>query len=281
MRPILSLVASVLWGAPLAAAALTPAELYQGGAEAYGAAPSQEPIELLGRAHRIEPHAELAYDLGRAYEGSGDLRRAADCFREYLRLDPRARDRAAVEARIQSLQERLDALRPRLTISSNPDGARIAIDGAVVGTTPWTGALSAGAHHVALVRSGCRAVHRDITLTERQRAAVSVELTLHPAPIATAPTRSSSGVLQRVKVPTWIAFGVGVGVLGTAVGFEVASESAQDGARRAVTQVAHQGYYQSAERDRDMARALAGVGAAAVVTGGVLLYLDLSSGPPR
>src|SRR5438034_985434 len=72
------------WAGPLLAAEPDPAELYARGSEAYREARYEEAVDLLRAAHRIEPHPELAYDLGRAYEGAGDLPHAIESFREYL-----------------------------------------------------------------------------------------------------------------------------------------------------------------------------------------------------
>src|SRR5690349_4173624 len=84
-----------------------PQVLYRRGSEAYRAGRYHEATELLARAHALEPHAELAYDLGRAYELDGDLDRAVESFREYLRLAPQAQDQVVVEAKIQELERRL------------------------------------------------------------------------------------------------------------------------------------------------------------------------------
>src|SRR5688572_21413922 len=147
---------------PLSAAEPEARELYERGAQAYREARYEAAIDLFLRAHRLEPHAELNYDLGRAYEGAGDLARAIASFREFLRLEPNAKDRAVVEARVKNLERRLGASQPRVSVISNPEGATVAIDDRVVGTTPYAGSVSPGAHRVDVRRTGHRPVSRDV-----------------------------------------------------------------------------------------------------------------------
>src|SRR5688572_22531793 len=139
---------------PLSAAEPEARELYEQGAQAYREARYEAAIDLFLRSHRLEPHAELNYDLGRAYEAAGDLGRAIASFREYLRLEANARDRAVIEARVKNLEQRLSAAQPRVSVTSNPEGATVAIDDRVVGTTPYAGSVSPGAHRVDVRRAG-------------------------------------------------------------------------------------------------------------------------------
>jgi tetratricopeptide (TPR) repeat protein len=270
----LAVAVAVFPVAPVMAAEPEARQLYERGAQAYREARYEEAIALLLRAHQIAPYPELSYDLGRAYEGAGDLARAIASFREYLRLQPNAGDRAVVEARIQNLERRLTVSEPRISVSSSPAGATVAIDDRVVGTTPWNGSLGAGAHRITLLHAGYRSVTRELKLAERQQA----ELHLDLQPTAASPARAAPPAQDergpKISLPVWIALGVGVGALGTAVGFELARRSAEDKAKDAETQLAHQERYQVAERNRDLARLFLGIGAAATLTSGVLLYLD-------
>jgi tetratricopeptide (TPR) repeat protein len=96
-----------------------------------------------------------------------------------------------------------------------------------------------------------------------------------------AETGERSTVLDRVRLPTWIAFGAGIASLGTSVAFLVAEHNAEDDARAAPTQIGYRSAYQAAERDRDGAWVFFGIGAAAMVAGGVLLTLDLTRRPAQ
>jgi hypothetical protein len=63
------------------------------------------------RAYRCSmtmvPHASTAYNLALVAEHAGDLELALEANHQYLTLRPEAEDRAAVEQRIQGLQERI------------------------------------------------------------------------------------------------------------------------------------------------------------------------------
>jgi hypothetical protein len=77
---------------------------------------------------------------------------------------------------------------------------------------------------------------------------------------------------------TWATLGVGVAALGAAVAFEAARRDAEDEARNRPTQLGAQESFQTMESHQRTARILVGVGGAAVLTGTLLLYLDLSRG---
>lgn len=64
-------------------------------------------VKAYGCSFRMVPHHSTAYNLARAAERAGELRLALSAHREYLRLRPDAPDRAEVDARIKSLDERV------------------------------------------------------------------------------------------------------------------------------------------------------------------------------
>jgi tetratricopeptide (TPR) repeat protein len=259
----------------------SPEELYRRGAEAYRGARYEEAIELIGRANRLEPHAELWFDLGRAYESAGDLAHAAQAFREYLRLLPGANDRVAIETRIDDIERRLRATRTSVTIASRPEQATLRVDGVVMGATPWKGVLAPGAHHVVLQRSGYEDAARDVLVVSGQKLVVDLPLDAASSAVMAPPeSPEGEGVLQKVRLPTWIALGVGAASLGTAVGFQIAAQSAEDDARNSTTQLEHQSLYATAETNRDVARVLFGVGAAAMVAGATLFTIDVTRRSP-
>jgi tetratricopeptide (TPR) repeat protein len=205
--------------------------LYEQGAQAYRESRHDEAAALFRKAFELEPHAELAYNLGRALEAGGHLRSAVESFRDYLRLLPEAKDRTIVERRIWNLERRIEASQP-----ANP--------------SPETPARQAPA------------------------TATSV------APIAPRPSAGAAvDETRSVRPPTWIALGVSAGALGAAFGFELARRSSAEEVESAGTQIEHQDRYAAAERNRDLARVLAGLGGAAALTGGVLLYFDLRGRP--
>jgi tetratricopeptide (TPR) repeat protein len=73
----------------------------------------QEAADLLTEAHRLDPKPILLYNRARAYESLGDapgLRRATEDYAQYLVDDPAAKDRLAVEKRIDVLRGQIARL---------------------------------------------------------------------------------------------------------------------------------------------------------------------------
>src|SRR5262249_6835633 len=109
-----------------------------------------------------------------------------------------------------------------------------------------------------------------------------------PEPSAPAPTQPASAepvphdqpeapAKHGVGAPTWIAFGVGAAALGGALAFELMRAQAEDDVKSERRQVDRLDAYDRMQSRQKTARILAGVGAVGIVTGGVLLYFDLSS----
>jgi tetratricopeptide (TPR) repeat protein len=265
---------------PAGAAAPTARELYQSGLQAYRDERYAEAAELFERAQALEPQAALAYNLARAREKQGNVAQAIASLREYLRLAPNAPDRSSVEAHIKELERQPSAGRQPVTLTSSPSGAALSIDGRAAGATPWHGLLVPGAHAIVLEQSGYHSVRRDLAVRDGVPTEAHLELSrVRAVPVSApqpSPVQSAHSV---IGVPTWLALGVGAGALGAALGFEIAKRSTEADVRNAPTQLEHQEHFEQAERQRDRARIFAGIGAAATVAGGVLLYLDLSSRP--
>lgn len=100
-------------GKPAApAAAQTPqaraAELFAKGADAYKRGDFKQAIALLVEARSLDPQPVLLYNLGRAYEDSGDGDAAIATFTKYLEEDPKAGDRGAIEQRVERLKRQRD-----------------------------------------------------------------------------------------------------------------------------------------------------------------------------
>lgn len=81
-----------------------------------------EAIRLLEQAYELFPEPVLLYNLARAYEGKGELATAADKYEQYLRLEPTASDRGAIEQRVLNLRRVL--ARRRVSQRSPDPGPR-------------------------------------------------------------------------------------------------------------------------------------------------------------
>jgi tetratricopeptide (TPR) repeat protein len=78
-------------------------------------------VSDLEKAYSLEHEPILLYNLGRAYEGLGDLKRAIDAFDRYLKAKPDAEDRGAIEARLAMFRQELQLQeQPKVTIVVPP-----------------------------------------------------------------------------------------------------------------------------------------------------------------
>jgi tetratricopeptide (TPR) repeat protein len=270
--------------------------LFEKGSQAYREARYEQAIDLFRQAYELDPHPELVYNVGQAYEKLGDVSNALRSFREYLRQAPSASDKTSVEDRIKNLERRLSERGvQQVSVYSAPSGARVVLDGKQVGKTPWTGEIQPGRHTAVLKLAGYTDVTKEFLLTSTRAVDVEVTFSVPAAsPAAAAPATTVGEPVKTSPVPaepppetekkrsvapwTWAALGVGVAALGGALAFELSRKSAEDDARDAPSQIEHQEHYATMEDRQGTARLLLGVGAVATVAGGVLLYFDLKGG---
>jgi tetratricopeptide (TPR) repeat protein len=267
------------------------------GVKAYEAKRYKDAVDAFLAANRLVPNPGLSFNTAKAYEKLGDAAGALSFFRDYLRRAPEASDRGEVERKIKKLEQRLQTKKlMQVSILSSPEGGTVVLNGQPVGVTPWTGEIAPGEHSFKIKLEGYRDHEQTFQLPRDHALDVKAELEVAPpesapAPQPEQPVATSSAPAQeplerpgplpdgRVSVPTWIAIGVGGAALGTALGFELARRSAESDAEDASTQLDAKDHFETMESRRDMARILAGVGGAALITGAVLLYFDL--GPKR
>jgi len=267
--------------------------LFLAGADAYDRGRYKDAVDAFLAADRIAPRPELSFNVARAYERLGDDAAALGWYRDYVRRAPSASDRSDVDERIARLQDRLSLKGvQQITVLSIPERATVVLDGKPVGVTPWTGEIAPGKHSVALRLVGYLEARNDVVLPRNQ--AIDVSVSLSPAPFepppptdgrpVVAPSSSSPPPLRTqpttesrsIGTLTWVSLGVGVAAFGGAVAFELSRSRAEEDARSASTQLAAQDAYDRMESRQTAARALAATGAAAVLLGGVLVYLDLA-----
>ncbi len=264
---------------------------FERGVAAYKESRFKDAVDAFLDAHREYPSPSLSFNAARAYDKLLDTAGALRFYREYLRQTPEATDRASVETRVSELETKLQQERGRqqVTVLSNVEGATVRIDDQPVGVAPWTGELLPGTHKVKLSLDGYDdseqsfelLAHRalDVTLSMKPRAAAQTE----PKPAAgpgEAARKPDGGVAAGggVSWMTWTAFGVGAAALGGAAVFEVMRASSEEDVKTERTQLARHDAFDQMESQQKTARIFAGVGAVAVVAGGVLLALDLSKG---
>jgi hypothetical protein len=155
-------------------------------------------IEHYVAANRLSPHPFALYNIATDYERLGKLRDAATYYQRYLDTAPDSPDRARVLAQIDDLKTRPSAV----TVRTLPAGARIVIDGAVVGPAPFTTRLPGGPHAITADLSG-RGDRRDIVVEYGEPVDVPFDL------------RGSSGPVVVTVVPPDM---LGQGMSGTLPG---------------------------------------------------------------
>jgi hypothetical protein len=210
-------------------------------------------------------------------------------YREYLRQSPTASDKARVVERIADLEQKMAARGvQQVSVLSNVVGATVVLDGKPVGVTPWTGEISPGKHEIKLRRDGYKEAKGDFDLSAQHAMDFQLDMEVGSNEVApagdskksadpTKPERDKGTAKKGVSPWTFVAFGVGVAALGGAVVFEQLRKSSEDDVKNEETQLARHQAYDSMKNHQTTARVLTGVGAVAILAGGVLLYFDLSS----
>jgi hypothetical protein len=128
-------------------------------------------IQHYVRANDLLPHPNAMFNIGTDYERLGNLRQAAVWFQRYIEAAPDAPDREKISRLIREL-----AVRPStLTVRTIPAGARVLIDGAYAGPSPYSGKIKGGPHRITFEHEG-RREHKDITVDFGEPAVVDLTL---------------------------------------------------------------------------------------------------------
>jgi tetratricopeptide (TPR) repeat protein len=266
-------------------------KLYSAAEQAFAAGDFRKAIELFRQADEQSPRAELEYNIALTYEAMGDKASALEAYRAYLRRAPTSADRSEVEANITRLAKDLGKIeQQQLTVVTSPAGATVLIDAQPRGFSPWTGEVPTGRHQLTVRRIGSQEAMQNVSMGVDQPVEVSLVLKEDPAVQAAEQARLAQQraaqaerdrptALQRIQPITWGLVGAGAAGLVGAGAFEQARANSEDDARLAATQVAAERELESAESQQTTARVLLGVGAGAMILGGVFLYIDLSREP--
>ena len=126
-------------------------------------------------AYRLSERAEMLYNMGKSYDGAGDMRGALLAYRRFLAAVEKSPDRPFVERRAAEL----DVLVARVRITASVAGATVVLDGAKLGTTPLPEApleLNPGEHTIDIAAEGYGTFHRRLKLERAQRETVDAQL---------------------------------------------------------------------------------------------------------
>jgi tetratricopeptide (TPR) repeat protein len=273
--------------APGAAAAPDPAAAaraaYRRGADLYRAGRYREAIAAFEEADRLKPSPALQFNVGQAWEKLGDPAAALAAFARYLRLDPAAPNRAAVERTVRTLEARLAATgRQMLHVTVDAPEARVSVDGAAPVPAPLDAPFAPGPHLVAGSAPGRRDATREVVLPAERSLEVALVLEPLPPPVlaarappppleATRPDPAPQPVERKNWLGPIIAGSVGVVAAAVGVAMGVSARNAQDQLLAGGNDRSQADALQSKARsDATAANVLYGVAGAAVLTGGVL-----------
>jgi hypothetical protein len=110
-------------------------------------------IEHYQKANELVPHPFAMYNIAVDYEHLGQLREAATWYEKYLdNVGTKEADRERVNRLLIDLRNKPG----KISVTSNPDGARVIINGVPTGTTPYNGELKGGMYHVQVQRGDDR-----------------------------------------------------------------------------------------------------------------------------
>lgn len=237
--------------------------LFEKAANAYATGRYYDAIEQFLEVDRFYPNDQLPYNIAKAYDNLGSRPGALRYYREYLRRSPEAPDHEAVTTRVREL-ETLLAERgvQQVTVFSDPPEATVLLDGRPVGLTPWTGETWPGHHRVAVQKDGYLEHEAVMELDPLKAEEVNLELAPAPAvapPPPPAPLKDEKPwpLTRRMSVLTWATLATGTASLGTSIAIQASSGK-------------------SGPRITPATGFFAGLGTAAAVVGGVMLYFDLS-----
>jgi tetratricopeptide (TPR) repeat protein len=126
-------------------------------------------------AYRLTGRPELLYNMGKSYDGVGDMRGALAAYRRFLATVKTSSDRPFVENRVRELE----VLIAHVSIHSQVAGATVVLDGAKVGTVPLPEPsieLNPGEHSIEVSAEGFSTYRRKLTLARSQSETVDATL---------------------------------------------------------------------------------------------------------
>lgn len=269
MRNAMLLIATLLLGAfavpfTSTASAQDARELFQRGRGAYETGDFEGAVEAWRAAYELDPRPLLQFNLAQAYERLGRLQESLDAYERFLAAAPSdAEDVPAARIRAAAIQQRL--ARTGIVLRGGPEGAAVLIDGTERARLPRPDpiAVPPGSYRVQVQAEGYEPFESVVAVTAG--AQVEVEVAMQASDGVEQPTPTERGGVSTIGIA--IAAGGGALIVGGAVTGILALGAAGDATTRD-------------DSDADRARTLGlvtdillGVGAAAAVTGVVLMFV--------
>jgi hypothetical protein len=276
---------------------------YKHGVQLYEQGSYTEALLELNHAYQLAPTYKLLYNLALVQMRLGDWAGALRSLESYLDGGG-AEIGAARRAEVAQLLVDASSHVATMTIRVDVEGARIAVDDALIGASPLPAAVrvNPGPHRVAATKDGYTPASKDVDLTTGQRLELGLSLlpvapvvveapppvTLNPPvvpPVAEPSPSPSPGVLPPPAPPepprpppTWIGWTVtgalGAGAVVTGIVALVQSHAVGNDLDKPTTGTA---FHSAHESTIGFALASDVLGGAALVAGGVTLYLTVSA----
>jgi tetratricopeptide (TPR) repeat protein len=263
-------------GAPSEEALAEAARRYDLGLKLYAEGEFRLAVIEFERTYEITKDYRVLYNIGQVRIQLGNYAKAIGFLNDYLKLggDKITEERKkAVEADLEMLTSRTGKVR----ITANVAGADILVDDLVVGQSPMADEvlLDAGEHKITARKSGYDARAQQLTLAGADQR--QIELKLEKLPEGGRQVI----VVKEESDPTWMiaawsatgVLAVGAGVTG-GLGIKAANDLED---MRNEEGVSNDERESQSERAQTLLLAADVMGAAAIVTGGIALYLTLSS----
>jgi tetratricopeptide (TPR) repeat protein len=253
---------------------------YEAGLALYSDGEFQRAAIEFDRAYELVPNYRALYNIGQVRIQLHNYARATKALKAYLQ---QGGDKVDAE-RKKSVQDDLEMLATRtatFALTSNEDGADVAVDGEAVGTTPLAEPLllDTGEHRIALSKAGF--VTREISVTLASRDSQSLQVDLQKEQAAAGPVVVvAPQTPQNTDRTAWIwgtwsataAFAAGATVTGI-LGIKAANELDD---KRSTLGTSREELDSAQRRAQTLLTAADIMGGAAIVTGSIALYLTLS-----
>lgn len=178
---------------PAGAARARAAEHFDRGLVFYREQRFDAALAEFSRAYELQPAPSTLYNLARVHAALGHAVEATRAYAQYLAeaTELPARRRRDVQRALDDQRSRIG----RLWVRADVDGARVALDGVDVATTPLLQALqvSAGSHTVEIRAPGREVVRRAVAVAGQEEVVVEVTLREEVIPRGTLRVTASIG----------------------------------------------------------------------------------------
>ncbi|MEZ4471090.1 MAG: PEGA domain-containing protein [bacterium] len=225
-------------------------------------------LEKLKAAYALDPQPGYIANQGLVLQRMGKAAEAVEAFDRFLATDPEP-DKAAMARDV------VERLRPEVEILSDPPGATVStLDDKELGTTPLKSRLVVGEYTLVFSLRRYDPVEARLVVREGRKATISQTLVAQK----NAPQLTEVIVQQKPgagdRLWTWVALG-GAAAAGAAAGVLYGLASSEiDDRDAARTSAAWDDHQASAETFSLGFWTAAGVGAAALVAGGILFFRE-------